>query len=115
MNNLSVLTGALLVASMTPAEVAVVYAASSIFSRVFNVTSITGRLDSSFADTTVYTAVHNLAKAGVFNMINSNGNKMKDKVIELTFTPKGREICALIKTRHSENKTTMGTAQGALI
>lgn len=98
MTNLSCLSGAALVESFSPSELAVVYAASKIVNRSFNVVSVAGRLDQPLSDTTIYAAIKNLEKAGVFVTTGSatGRGKMKDIVLQISFTIAGRQICGLV-------------------
>lgn len=98
MSDLSKLEGGELVACLTSAELEIVHAASQIHGRVFNITSVTKRLPKTFSDSTVYAAIRHLDEGGIF-MVHANpqGREMKDKVIEVSFTPRGRSICAMVK------------------
>lgn len=84
----------LIVNDLTRVELETISAASTIFSRVFNVSCITMRMNNSFHNTTIRAAIDSLEEKGMFFIF-----KQENRRLIIRFTERGRSICGLVKDK----------------
>lgn len=115
MNNLTDLQCKELALSLTSSELIVLNAASKIVIKVFNTNSVIKRMDSVISKTTVYSAIHRLQICGLLNTVTGDSKEMKDKIISISFTEKGRSICKDVKEIVENNKKLISSSQLVLL
>lgn len=89
----------LIVNDFSQVELQTVSAASTIFSRVFNVSCITMRLGNYFCNTTIRAAIDSLEEKGIFFIY-----KQENGRLIIRFTERGRCICGLVKEKIQTSK-----------
>ena len=88
------------VKDLSVSEINVLYSASRITNRVFRIRTIKSMMDRHLSGTTVYSTIHKLSQSGLLTLINTN---LDEEKLEISFTPLGRSICALVKQRYFDN------------